>query len=120
MFQAYLDAPRTAVEPDWSSTGAGTWRGSWKASPADYYVVEYEGTGREALPALALNYDAATRDTDYTRIVPIADERGLNRLFVPVYGEHGVWDFSGFEITDALKSRLHGIYRVAHPERLPF
>jgi hypothetical protein len=120
MFQTYLDAPRTAVEVQWRSTGADTWSGFWKSSPGDYYVIEYEGTGRAVLPAVSLNYDAPTHDTDYTRIVPISDERGVNRLFVPLYGEPGLWDFSSLEITDALKTRMRSISRIARPEALPF
>src|SRR6185436_10541665 len=120
MLDQYVGVPRVAVQPSWTDTGAGTWRATWQSAPGDYYVIEFDGAADGALPAMELHYAAASRDTDYTRIVPIVDRPGVNRIFVPTYGERGLWEFSALEVTASLKSRIRGIQRVTHPESLPF
>ena len=125
LLQDYVDAPRQPVQAVFTDTGNGTWRARWAAAPAantvaaDYYVVEFDGAPKPEMSPLGVRYSSTTPDHDFSRVIWISEGDGVNRVFIPTYGEPPAWGFDGVELSAGIKARLRGIYRVTNPERLP-
>jgi hypothetical protein len=129
VFQQYVDAPKESVQAVLADEGGGLWRASWNATPArpllqgslraDYYVVEFDGAPLLEMSVFGVHYKASSPDNHFGRIVAMSGSQGVNRVFVPAYGEPPLWEIDSFEFPVGIRNRLRGIYRVSHPERLP-
>jgi hypothetical protein len=129
LFQAYIDAPRHQVQPVFADVGGGVWRVQWDAMSqlpqgegavaSDYLVLEFESGPEARMSVVGVRYKSTMPATDFSRVVTIPASAGVNRIFIPTYGEPPKWGFDGLELPSGVKNSLRGIYRVAHPEQLP-
>jgi hypothetical protein len=129
VFQQYVDSARESVQPQLTDVGDGIWRASWTAPShqptlhgaplSDYYVIEFDGAPAHEMSVLGIRYRSTTSGNDYSRVVALSESSGVNRVFVPAYGEPPEWTLDGFELPAGIRNRLRGIYRLSNPEQLP-
>jgi hypothetical protein len=129
LFQQYIDAPRESLTPAFDDMGDRVWRVRWDGMSGlprtgstlstDYFVVEFEGEPGPGLAAVGLRYKPTPIIGDFSRVVSMPRTAGVNRIFIPAYGEPPGWAFDGLELPDGIRNRLRGIYRVTHLDRIP-
>jgi len=131
LFRTYLSAEKQAIDPRFETETPGrilmTWDGAQgRAFGAghyltDYYMAEVVSDKELAIGAIGLRYRAGPWN-DFSRTIVLTFRQGTNRIFFPVYsGTYlpgvlspgiGLRRFIGLEVSENLRGRLRGVYRV--------
>jgi hypothetical protein len=107
LFDGYVAARTHPVTSALAETGHGT---SLAPLPldapmvggdrrADYYVVEFDGDTASTTEWIDAHYAHGIAAQDYSRVIPITTTSGINRVFVPAYGQFPVFGFESLEVT---------------------
>jgi hypothetical protein len=120
LFDSYVAASRHPVTPAMAETVHGTSLAQLSLAPpmvgghrrAGYYVVEFDGGLASKTEWIDVHYGHGDTANDYSRVIPITTTPGINRVFIPGYGQFPVFGFEGLEISEPLKARLRGLYAV--------
>jgi hypothetical protein len=120
LFDGYVAAARQPVGSDFVDTGHGTSLVPVSLDPpiapghrpAGYYVVEFDGEPAPKTDWIDVHYGHDTAARDYSRVIPVTATTGVNRVFVPAYGQSPSSAFEGLEVSEPLHARLRGVYAV--------
>lgn len=129
-FRDVLRSDRTPLQLEWSHEGRGSWlarvRGGGAgtfpgpgAADSAYYVLEVEGTDRSAL-AVGVRYATAVPDADFSRVMSLTPEPGINRVGFAPLTPGAESSFVGFELGERTKEHFVRAYRLSTgPAGLP-
>jgi hypothetical protein len=130
LFEGYIASAGTRpVASAFADTGHGTSVVPLGLDPpmlgghrrAGYYMVEFDGEPASKTDWIDVHYAHGDTARDYSRVIPITETAGINRVFIPAYGQFPVFGFESLEVSAPLKARLRRISRVdwdAQPDLL--
>jgi hypothetical protein len=120
LFDSYVTAGSHTVTSALADTGHGTSVAALSLDPpmlgghrrAGYYMVEFDGGPASKTEWIDVHYAHGDGAQDYSRVIPVTETSGVNRVFIPAYGQFPVFGFESLEVSELLKARLRGISRV--------